>query len=230
MLNTTPSSSDLTALPNHPTTAPVGVGDYYRALFQQLRTGFGGLQDAGRALGITSSVAGEGVTTVCQNLVVSAAEQLTRPVLLLDANLRGKQNTSPSESTRGLYDVLVGGAEPADCIQPAATRDVYLLGAGSQTARGALPYPKEAFVELLDDLKREFRFIVVDLPTANELSDCFSICGLLDGVLLVIEAERVRSPIVAHARDHLFQAGARMMGIVFNKRRNHVPEWLYRRL
>jgi Mrp family chromosome partitioning ATPase len=230
MHNTTPFTSDLTAVANQQAAVPTGVGDYYRALFQQLRTSFGGLQDTGRALGITSSVGGEGVTTVCQNLVVSAAQQLLLPVLLIDANLRGTQKPASGEPTRGLYDALVGGAEPADCIRPAATRNVYVLSAGSRAARSGVPYPKDAFVELVDGLKREFRFIVVDLPVANELTDCFSICGLLDGLLLVVEAERVRSPVVTHARDHLFQAGARMMGIVFNKRRNHVPDWLYRRL
>jgi len=230
MFNTTPSTSDLTAVANQQAAVPTGVGDYYRALFQQLRTSFGGLEDGGRAVGITSSVSGEGVTTVCENLIVSAAQQLLRPVLLIDANLRGAQAPAGAEPTRGLYDALVGRVEPADCIRPAATRNVYLLSAGSRAIRSGVPYPKEVFVELLNGLRREFQFIVVDLPVANELTDCFSICGLLDGLLLVIEAERVRSPVVTHARDHLFQAGARMMGIVFNKRRNHVPEWLYRRL
>jgi Mrp family chromosome partitioning ATPase len=28
----------------------------------------------------------------------------------------------------------------------------------------------------------------------------------------------------------LFQAGANVLGVILNKRRNHVPEWLYRRL
>jgi len=230
MTNTIPSTSDLTAVANQQAAVPAGVGDYYRALFQQLRTSFGGLQGGGSAVGITSSVSGEGVTTVCENLIVSAAQQLLHPVLLIDANLRDSQKSSAIQPTRGLYDVLVGREDPADCIRPAATRNVYVLSSGSRTLPDGVPYPKDLFVELLNGLKRAFQFIVVDLPVANELTDCSSICGLLEGLLLVVEAERVRSPVVIHARDHLFQAGARLMGIVFNKRRNHVPEWLYRRL
>jgi len=232
MLKTMSSASDFTVVPGPQAPAPAGVGDYYRTLFQQLRASFGGLENSGRALGITSSAVGEGVTTVCQNLAVCAAQQLSRPVLLIDADLSGSQS-SQRTTTRGLYDVLARGAEPADCVKQSASRNVYVLSAGipaPRAARGAQPFPKDAFVQLLNNLKREFRFIVVDLPTANEITDCLSICGLLDGVLLVVEAERIRSHVIAHARDHLFQAGAKVMGIVFNKRRNHVPEWLYRRL
>jgi Mrp family chromosome partitioning ATPase len=206
--------------------ATATFADYYRALFQQVRGGLDLSSGEGRSLGITSCLIGEGVTTVCQNLVVEAAQQLGRPALLIDTNLTAES----AQSVPGIYDVLLGRIEPADCIRPLSSRDAYALAAGSRGARGAAPFPKEAFVELIDDLKREFPFIVVDLPTVNELTDCLSISSLLDGVLLVVEAERVRSQVVARARDHLLQAGARLLGAIFNKRRNHVPDWLYRRL
>jgi Mrp family chromosome partitioning ATPase len=213
------------AAPASPATAT--ISDYYRALFQQVRAGLDLTSGSGRSVGVTSCLIGEGVTTICQNLVVAAAQQLGRPALLIDTNFTSAHDPAAGP---GIYDLLSGRVEPADCIRAAAERDAYILSAGSRVTRGALPFPKEAFVELLDDLKREFPFVVVDLPTVSELTDCPAISCLLDGVLLVVEAERVRSQVVARARDQLLQAGARLLGVIFNKRRNHVPDWLYRRL
>ncbi len=219
------------ALPNSDpslfSTSTLGLGDYYRALYGQLRSALQDGPQGNAVVGVTSCLPGEGVTTVCHNVAIAAALQLRRPVLIVAA----KGEISP-EGTRvaGLYEVLAGQAQPADCIQPAAARDVYLLPAGQRAPRGHQHFPKETLVDLLALCRKEFAFVIVDLPPCNELTECLSIAGLLDGVLLVVEAERVRSQVVAHARDHLFQAGSRFLGVVLNKRKNHVPEWLYRRL
>jgi Mrp family chromosome partitioning ATPase len=218
-----------------PAAVPVsgGLADYYRALLHQLRTALGMAPAVGRSLGITSCLLGEGVSTICRHLAVAAAQQMGRPVLVIDTSGKrpgGGGSLAGGGPPAGLYDVLAGKVPLVDCLRADQCRDVFLLGIGHRNAADPTRYPKEAFIELLDDLKREFPLVIVDLPTANELTDCFSICGLLDGVLMVVEAERVRSQVVARARDQLFQAGAKLLGVVFNKRKNHVPEWLYRRL
>lgn len=225
-----------TLLPETPPAAPsrteqAPLAEYFRALFQHLRVGLQPTPGLAPTIGVTSCLGGEGVSTVARNLAVAAAQNLRKPVLLMDAAFGTHIVPAGGEpSGGGLYDILLGNARAADCIQPAGSRDVFLLETGTSLARGSLPLPKEAFVDLLADLRPEFGFIVADLPVANELSHCFSIGSLLDGVLLVVEAERVRNQVVARARDQLQQCGARLLGVVFNKRRNHVPDWLYRRL
>jgi Mrp family chromosome partitioning ATPase len=44
---------------------------------------------------------------------------------------------------------------------------------------------------------------------------------------MVVEAERTRSPIVDQARRSIESNGGRMLGVVLNKRRFHIPRFLY---
>jgi Mrp family chromosome partitioning ATPase len=49
-------------------------------------------------------------------------------------------------------------------------------------------------------------------------------------VVLVVEAESSRTPVVADLRDMIMARGANLAGIVLNKRRFYIPEKIYRRL
>ena len=60
--------------------------------------------------------------------------------------------------------------------------------------------------------------------------DCLPLVGALDGTVIVMESERVRASEAQRAQQRLQHANARVLGVVFNKRTLHVPEWLYRRL
>ena len=72
--------------------------------------------------------------------------------------------------------------------------------------------------------------MVFDLPAATESSSAIRLAGMLDGVLLVVETERIRREVARHVAGQLSQSGATLLGVVLNKRQQHVPHWLYRTL
>jgi Mrp family chromosome partitioning ATPase len=82
----------------------------------------------------------------------------------------------------------------------------------------------------METMKRQFRLIVFDLPPIATHASCMSVASTLDGVVLVIEAEKVRGQVAVRACEQLARAKVAVLGVVLNKRRLHVPEWLYRRL
>lgn len=211
---------------------PHGMNDYYDALFHLLRSQLGSFEVTPRSIGVTSCGRAEGVTTTCAHLAASAAHHSSGPVLILETDSRRDRHglTVTGRPTVGLYDLLLGKADVRDCLQATEFPNVSAIGTGIHMSRGSNRYPKHELSELLTRLKSDYPLIVVDLPHAQELTDCFSICGLLDGVLLVVEAEKVRAPVARRAKELLVQADANLLGVVFNKRRNHVPDWLYRRL
>ena len=85
-----------------------------------------------------------------------------------------------------------------------------------------------AFEGLLPVFKRDFRTVLLDLPPVAESSVWCPLVGALDGVILVIEAERTDGRTALHAKQRLLESGANILGVVFNKRRMHIPGWLYR--
>jgi Mrp family chromosome partitioning ATPase len=83
--------------------------------------------------------------------------------------------------------------------------------------------------DLLQRLGRAFDLVIVDLPPLDA-AGALEWAPLLDGTVLVVEAERVRWQMAARGVALLHQAGATVLGTVINKRRDHIPQWLYQRL
>ena len=54
--------------------------------------------------------------------------------------------------------------------------------------------------------------------------------SMVDGVVLVVEAEKTRWPVALNVKEKTEQGGGRVLGVVFNKRKYYIPEWLYRRI
>jgi Mrp family chromosome partitioning ATPase len=200
--------------------------EYYKVLYQRMRTLL--TERDGAAVGVTSCVHGEGVTTVASQLAQVAALEQDRPVLLVNANVQD------ACSERGLSDILAGhqsvdSVDPDNVICATSVPHVSLLRSGT-TVVGNSHCTGDRFKQTVSELRKTYPWVFVDLPPAGGLNDCLTFASGLDGILLVVEAERVRNQVVRRTKEQLLQAGAILLGVVFNKRKNHVPDWLYHRL
>jgi Mrp family chromosome partitioning ATPase len=79
-------------------------------------------------------------------------------------------------------------------------------------------------------MRTEFDYVFLDGPPLNGCSGSKAICGKVDGVVLVIESGRTRKQVAMRAKRDVVEAGGRILGVVLNKRRYHIPEWVYRKL
>ncbi len=81
-----------------------------------------------------------------------------------------------------------------------------------------------------EGVRKRFDLILVDSPAAIASPDGISFSRTVDGVVLVLEAEETRWPVAARVRDQIVRNGGRILGLVFNKRRYHIPNLIYERL
>jgi Mrp family chromosome partitioning ATPase len=79
-------------------------------------------------------------------------------------------------------------------------------------------------------LKQRFDLILVDSPPATTSTDGLAISSKVDGVILVVEAEKTRWPVAENVRDRIKRSGGNILGIVLNKRRFYIPDFIYKRL
>jgi Mrp family chromosome partitioning ATPase len=205
---------------------PARVSDEYYSLVHWLRTVGIASGVAPRLLGVTSCTRGSGVSTVAANVAIAAAQISEEPVLLLD--LTGSQGVPRGELGRSGDDHL--SDSPADPwsnqrVRPTSVANLSVLSVASaaEPPGGALDAGR--IHDLLEGLENDFGFVVVDLP-AVESSLCFVAAGLLNGVLLVMEAERTRGHVAARAKQRLIDANANLLGVILNKHPQHVPSWL----
>ena len=213
-----------------PRIAP--IADHYQTLVNRLLPLDGTKGTELHSVGITSSGLSEGVSTVAAELAITAASLSNQPVLLLDMNTTdaGRAGTLRAWRQLGIFDA--GTATDADSsgIIHSRYKNLSLLSCRDAEQLKPLPFDRPRMVQLLRNLNEEYSLVIVDLPPATDSSVALAMAGLLAGVVLVIEAEQTRFESAQRATRSLQQAQANLLGVILNKRPQHIPEWLYERL
>lgn len=224
------------------------VRQYYRTLLRQLDWPGNGSSRVLRTLGVTSCCGAEGVSTIAAQLAATAASWANYQVLLVDANLvrPATQRIFGVSLAPGLVDFLVhetnvggdGESLPvanevavdddqlAAALQPSTVANLSILAAGRPTGSSAWAYDSADVRILIEKLETRFDLIVFDMPAVDEVSAVTRLASRLDGVLLVIEAERVGADVVRRTSKYLSQANVHLLGAVLNKRRGNASRWL----
>jgi len=195
---------------------------HYRALLYGLPGWSSGARDMLRTLGITSCRRREGVSTVASHLALSAAESTQRQVLLVDANLASPYLHKFFRIQRGpgLAEALMQPSQVAKCIQPSQNPRLSLLTAGRAEDGAARALEVDQLSSLLESLHTHFDLVIFDLPSGIMGNSTLRLASLLDGVLLVVEAERTRWELARQMKDFMDRANINLLGAVLNRHDN----------
>jgi len=169
----------------------------------------------GKVIGFVASGSGEGTTTLVRAYAGAVLSRLQRRVLVL-----GCDNAA---ARPGVLAALVAGSPLEDCLRP-------LPGGGFI---GSLGGTDQAMWELLvradlwDALRARFDSIVLDLPATSVSRVAMVTAPHCDGVVVVLEAEKTRAPVVENLIANLRSVGANLLGTVLNRRRYYLPQRVY---
>lgn len=143
-----------------------------------------------RVVGITSAIRGEGKSTCAINLAYTFAQTGSR-VLLIDMDMRlpsiSKKLEIKPKSGLGLSDYLIGNATIKDIVVKIdGQKNWNTIFSGSIPPTPAELIGSENMKKLIDMLKKEYDYIIVDLPPVNVVSDALVAKDICDGFLLVV--------------------------------------------
>ncbi len=184
----------------------------------------------GVVLHMVGATEGEGASTIAREFALLAGTTGHRRTLLIDADRRNPQTALAFEcdTSQGLVEFLWGGLDSADVLQPiAGTRLSVTCLVGE---RGPASVDAESLRELYTRLREEFELIVVDCPPVGDGAYSSLLPEAVDGVILVVQAEKTRPAVITHAKELVQQAGGQVLGAVLNRRTNYIPEFLYKLL
>jgi Mrp family chromosome partitioning ATPase len=169
---------------------------------------------------------------VASQLAVTAAATGRRRILLVDANLAQPlaHRILHVDAEPGLADVLADAGRMETAVQPTGVSNLFVLAAGSTKAYAGDVQEANTVDAVVKRAADEYDLAVFDLPASGQPGFAPRLAALLDGLLLVVEAERVRWDVARRTSELLRRADVRLLGAVLNKRRQHVPSWLYRML
>ncbi|MEN6332821.1 MAG: hypothetical protein ABFE01_01085 [Phycisphaerales bacterium] len=209
---------------------PQHVRRHYIAFRERLLLVANGASHGHYIIGVTSCSRCEGVSTVAANLASTLAEMGSGAVLLVDANPRDPSvhRIFQTKLSPGLIDVLTPGhrISPDNSIVRRVA-DLNLLTAGGVSGPTTKTISVDHLVRFLHATKPEYRFIVDDMPALDEDGAVVRLAGACDGLVMVVETERLRWEAVSKARQQLQQWNTNVLGVLLNKRRYPVPNWVY---
>jgi Mrp family chromosome partitioning ATPase len=183
-------------------------------------------------IGIISTLHGEGVSSVARGLARVVARTPNAKVLICD--VAGDARTRPSNKRSDSRALATRTS-----LDHGSGRIEFTWLPGSQVAMGALAEPAgmnaiasdvDSVRNMLSSVSDSFELTILDLPPVSDSILGPAMAKALDGVVLVVEAERTRAAAVQATQRTIKMHGGNVLGVVLNKRRFHIPNFIYRRL
>jgi capsular exopolysaccharide synthesis family protein len=181
-----------------------------------------------KTLLVTSSVPGEGKTSVLTNLGVVMA-QAGKNVLLIDGDMRRSKlhKIFGLDNSVGLSNLLVGEADLDSAIQRTKVPNLSIIPSGYTPPNPADLLDSKKLVELIHDLKERFDVIFIDSTPVISPTDATILSIRVDGVILVIEAGKTTREIARRAARQLADVKAKTIGVVLNKVTTRPGDYYY---
>lgn len=180
---------------------------------------------------VVGTARGDGASTVAQNFAASLAQDTDRQVLFVNAD------THPAEKAgrRKAPDPVAGGlavlAQPGSSQpMPVQLGSLHVMPSGLGLSDPATFFQSKRFNAFISEMTPRFDYIVIDGPPLDDAPESLALSASVDGVILVLDAQRTRRKTALRAKKRIEDLGGKVVGVVLNRREYYVPKWLYRRI
>lgn len=193
----------------------VAVQNAVKTLAANIR--FASVDNPVSSIVVTSSIPGEGKSFVSIELARALAASGKR-VLLLECDMRKRSLAARlgKHGLHGVYDVLSGEADIDEAVIPTGTDNLWFLDAEPNIPNPTDIISSKRFRGLLQGLRREFGYVVMDTPPLGAFVDAAVLGSVADATVLVVRQNYVRRDDMVASYTQLRQADANVIGTVLN--------------
>ena len=166
---------------------------------------------------VTSTLPGEGKTTISANLALSLASSGLRTVLI-DTDLR-KQDTKAAvgvnDTRPGLPEYMTdSNIDVASMLSPVPGSSLEVICSASAKRRP--PMNAHKLEQLIERLRPDYDYIVLDTPPCGIISDAKFICRCADAIVYVVRHDYASRNQIVDSMQELADQKAKLTGCVLN--------------
>ncbi len=171
-----------------------------------------------QVVAVSSPMMGDGKTVTAINLSGAIAQSPSARVLLIDLDLRKPSVGSQlglRDHTVGFRDVFVNGEMTLkDVARRNPAWNLSVVTAGRAQALPHEIFKSQRFVDLLDEARGDYEWIILDTAPLVLAPDCIMMSRAVDGFVMIIGADKTSRTDVAEALNIL--GPSKLVGLVFN--------------
>lgn len=197
------------------------ASEQYRILYTKLERARRASSD--KIIAISSAIPNDGKTISSLNLAVVMARDFGKKTMLLEGDFKRPSLSTyvDTQLSGGLVDVLLEGPDGpptlvpmADTLLPFAHDNLSILPAVKSVRNSSHLLSSRRLQGLLDILKVQYDYILIDTPPVLALSDMNMYREVVDGIILVVRAETTPKRAVEQTIEML--GTEKVLGFVLN--------------
>ena len=184
-----------------------------------------------KTLLFASAKEGEGTSTTIRNLAITLASG-GDTVLLVDANLRNPvlHDFFNVDKRNGLTELLLGKKDLSRVIKETKINNLSIITSGSTHSNPSSILESAFFASVTEQMKEYATWILFDAPSINSFNDSSTLAAKVDGIIMVVQAESTRWEVAQNAKERIENGKIKLLGVILNKRKMYIPDWIYKML
>jgi len=188
------------------------------------------LSNETRSVYFTSCFRGEGKTTAVKNCGYALSQHAHNRVLLVDAyngNSPGLSKTTGLEGEKGFTDVVFNGMPIEKTIQKTRHNRLDIIPYGTIRNEKFTLGLKDKIKNSLICLNDRYDYVIIDGDSIHGSSEVELISSCFNSIIIVLECERTKWEVLQMAKTKIGVSGGNLLGVVLNKRKYYIPNFLY---
>jgi len=173
----------------------------------------------GKTLMVTSAVAREGKTVTAINLAMTLAKEFSQTALLVDCDFRLQQvhQALCYQSDQGLADYLLHDIPFSDIVVWPGIEKLTVISGGKPIGASSELLGSPGMRRLIEEMKSRYpeRYVIFDAPPVLSCSDALALAPLVDGIIVVVRADKTSRKEIVKALDMLPRE--KVVGLVLNR-------------
>lgn len=185
----------------------------------------------GKVIQFVSAKEGEGTSTIVREFARVAAKKLGKLVFLLDSDGHAPRKCLFLHITPecGWEEITADGVNTGKS-DGRGDMEIEMCAQLPISGNGQINFYSPTIADFWNSLREKYDLVLIDSAPSSVSPDGIEISRGVDGVVMVVEAEKTRWQVVENLKQKIEDRGGNILGIVFNKRRFYIPDSIYRRL
>lgn len=184
---------------------------------------------------VTSTMPNEGKSFVSLHLWRQMA-QAGIPSLFIDLDLRKSvlvdkygMHRKDGQEIYGTSYYLANDLPLEDVILQSEIPDGYMLPNVDNVINPSILLESERFQKMIEEVGQRFRYVIIDVPPLNLVSDGEKIGSLCDGAVLVVRGAETSKTMVKNSINQIQRCGCPLLGVALNRVKGSGSGYYYKK-